>query len=98
MDFDTSAPAEAHGGSSLDSDALFEQYSGELSDMQMTDEQRRELLVNIWSIMKMFVEMGFTPDICGYLGAIADEPAQPDSAALEFAKASNKEPGEERDQ
>lgn len=50
-------------GFELDVDA----YAAEVEDFDMTEDQKRELLVTLWSIMRSFVEMGFSGDICAAL-------------------------------
>lgn len=44
-----------------------EKYKEELSDLELTDEQADELLRTLYDIIRMFVEMGFSGDLCGQL-------------------------------
>lgn len=38
-------------------------YAGELADLDISEDQRRELLETLWSIMHSLVELGFDVDI-----------------------------------
>lgn len=42
-------------------------YAAELSEFDLTEEQRAELLAILWSIMSSMVELGFTHDVCGQI-------------------------------
>ena len=42
-------------------------YAAELALFDLTDAQKHELLLTLWSIMRSFVELGFTMDVCGAL-------------------------------
>lgn len=42
-------------------------YRADLVELRLSDEQERDLLETLWSIMSSFVEMGFSVDICGLL-------------------------------
>jgi hypothetical protein len=42
-------------------------YAADLSEFDLTDEQRNELLTVLWSIMSSMVELGFTHDVCGQI-------------------------------
>jgi hypothetical protein len=44
-----------------------EKYRQDLEDFDLTDEQTRELLRTLWSIMTNFVELGFGVDSVQYL-------------------------------
>ena len=46
-------------------------YRTHLASLALTDEQERELLETLWSIMYSFVELGFRVDVCS---ALFDEP------------------------
>ena len=39
-------------------------YRAELGTFDLTEAQQHELLLTLWSIMRSFVELGFTADIC----------------------------------
>ena len=72
--------ADAASGLYLDADA----YLPMLADYDLTDEQAREMLTALWSIMRGFVELGLNVDVCGQFGLGADpvlsnEPASIDS-------------------
>lgn len=55
-------------------------YAGELDNLDITEDQKRELLETLWSIMRSFVEMGFNVDICA---ALTDGSTDGDSAEIE---------------
>ena len=42
-------------------------YSAELGTFDLTEAQQQELLLTLWSIMRSFVEFGFTVDVCAAL-------------------------------
>ena len=42
-------------------------YRAEVDGFDITEEQKQELLLTLWSIMRSFVELGFTVDLCGAL-------------------------------
>jgi hypothetical protein len=42
-------------------------YLPEMEDFDMTEAQKIELLETLWSIMRLFVELGFQADICGQI-------------------------------
>ena len=42
-------------------------YRAEIDLFDITEEQKRELLATLWSIMRSFVELGFTVDVCAAL-------------------------------
>lgn len=42
-----------------------EKYLDHLDDFAMSDDQKRELLEALWSIMRSFVELGFDVKACG---------------------------------
>lgn len=44
-----------------------DQYRSYLAEFSLTEEQERELLETLWSIMRMFVETGFSVEHCGQL-------------------------------
>lgn len=49
------------------SDFDAERYRIYVEGFDIDDEQANELLATIWSIMRMFVELGFEPHICEQL-------------------------------
>lgn len=51
-----------------------EKYRQDLEDFDLTDEQTRELLRTLWSIMTTFVELGFGVDSVQYLLAQNSQP------------------------
>jgi len=55
--------ARSFSGYDLD----LEKYRRELAEFQLTEEQEAELLQTLWSIMRSFVEMGFSGDACAQL-------------------------------
>lgn len=42
-------------------------YRDEVDRFDITEAQKQELLLTLWSIMRSFVELGFTADVCGAL-------------------------------
>ncbi len=63
-DFDMSTPAPA----ALELDLA--EYAPYVADFDMTEDQKRELLETLWTIMAHFVAMGFDvgkADICGQI-------------------------------
>lgn len=42
-------------------------YRAEVDQFDITEEQKQELLVILWSIMRSFVELGFDFDVCSAL-------------------------------
>lgn len=40
-----------------------ERYMPELSDLEISEDQKRELLTTLWSIMQSCVELGFKVDV-----------------------------------
>lgn len=56
-------------------------YRAELADLKLTDEQERELLATLWSIMYNFVELGFRTDVCAMIFEgqenVADDTSSP---------------------
>lgn len=44
-----------------------ERYRAEVDLFDLTEAQKRELLMTLWSIMRSFVELGFTVDVCAGL-------------------------------
>lgn len=42
-------------------------YRADLTELRLSEEQERELLETLWSIMSSFVEMGFSVDVWGLL-------------------------------
>lgn len=62
----TGAPTEVNVAPDLFSLHLAE-YLADLSDMDLSEAQKVELLQVLWSIMARFVQMGFSLDLCGQL-------------------------------
>lgn len=42
-------------------------YRAEVDQFDITEAQKLELLNTLWSIMRSFVELGFTVDVCAAL-------------------------------
>ena len=42
-------------------------YRAEVDEFDITETQKLELLATLWSIMRSFVELGFTVDVCSAL-------------------------------
>lgn len=58
-------------------------YSEDMAGFDMTEEQKREFLEILWSIMRSFAEMGFTVDLCGQLFGGFNEAAGLESDRVE---------------
>ncbi|WP_139198882.1 hypothetical protein [Xaviernesmea oryzae] len=79
---------ESHAGEAVRPPALafdYERYKGQVEDFDMTDDQKRELLETLWSIMKSFVELGFSAEHCGQILATFNIAAEDASDAVESA-------------
>ncbi len=48
-----------------------DKYRSEVEQFDITEAQKQELLATLWSIMRGFVELGFSVDVCA---ALLDEP------------------------
>ena len=55
-----------------------EKYLPELDGLDITEAQKRELLEILASIMRSFVELGFSTDICGQIFGAFNEVAEGD--------------------
>jgi hypothetical protein len=54
------------------------QYRDEIQDINIPEEQVVELLETLWSIMRMFVELGYSADVGGaVVRQIFNEQARP---------------------
>lgn len=59
-------------------------YLGDLDGMDITEAQKVELLETLWSVMRSFVELGFSVDLaCEQLFAEFNEVSTPDSDGVE---------------
>ena len=56
-----------------------EKYVDELSDFDLTEEQKIELLEIIWSIMRTFVELGFDAKNWGQIFGESSSASTPES-------------------
>lgn len=59
---DNNTPASDAAGSylSCDEDALMKRYGAELTEFEISEDQKKELLIALWSIMQGFVDLGFS--------------------------------------
>lgn len=59
-------------------------YQDDLREFDMDNAQARELLETLWSVMRSFVELGFTGDICGLIfeDSLPHEEPAPENAIL----------------
>lgn len=72
---DTGAGITQPGGLQLDP----ARYRAEVDLFDISEEQKRELLATLWSIMRSFVELGFTVDVCAALmDGLAPAPGEGD--------------------
>ena len=51
-------------------------YLGDMDDFDVSDEQKLALLEALWSVMRSFVELGFSLKDCGQLTDIFNEAAE----------------------
>lgn len=68
-----------------------EDYLGDMDGMEMTEEQKREFLETLWSIMRAFAELGFEYDVCGQLFGEFNEAAGPNDIDVESRPAIQRE-------
>ena len=59
-------------------------YRSEVEGFGLTDDQERELLETIWSIMVSFVDLGFRVDVCSDLLGLSEVLADDDSDTVQF--------------
>ena len=59
--------AESGGGPRPALEPDPERYRAALAEFDLTEAQETELLQTLWSIMRTFVEMGFSADVCGHV-------------------------------
>ncbi|PSM16680.1 hypothetical protein [Nitratireductor sp. StC3] len=71
-------PKNAGAAGSLDLD--HDKYLGELDGMDLSEDQKRELLETLWSIMFHFAWLGYSVDVCGQLFEEFNENSGPESA------------------
>lgn len=62
---DAEGPKELSAISEIDLNAV--DYLTDLEGYDMTEDQKIKLLETLWSIARVFVELGFSPDCCGQL-------------------------------
>lgn len=99
MDFNTYAqpsPLAQSDDQTVVSEDRFARYAAELKDLEITDDQKRELIENVWSIMFSFVELGFSPpDVWGYLAGDSDAVSAGKNAEVESDETGANSPVEE---
>lgn len=61
-----------------------ERYRADLAELSLTPEQETELLGCLWSIMRSFVELGFSVEGCGQLVDAFEEAATAAPRPLEL--------------
>lgn len=71
-------------------------YRAMLRDEGMDDEIAAKVVVELFHIMRMCVEMGYTNDLCGQLLDSFNEMAAPESGALDSSLSSNAETPEQK--
>lgn len=76
-----------------------ERYRADLAGFDLTPDQQRELLETLWSIMRSFVELGFTVDVCGQVfgDEAASAPGAVESAIATTTAAETQSGGEGRE-
>lgn len=67
-----------------------EKYLPEFDDFDMTEAQKRELLETLWSIMRTFVEFGFSANTCERM---LENVLAPPNGAAEGVPSSDQEEG-----
>ena len=67
MDNGTNVPSSGHEKSGVPGDLPLDiaQYQDDLAGLEISEDQSRELLETMWSIMRLFVECGFSIDVSG---------------------------------
>jgi hypothetical protein len=68
-----------------------DKYRGEIADLQLTEDQEREFLETLWSIMSSFAQLGFETDICGAIFGEFNSVSGARSDALESKGSTHKE-------
>ena len=69
-----------------------EKYQAMLDDSELTEEQKRQVLEDLWSIIVSFVELGFqmhpVQEVCGKDSLADVEAAKPafDAVSLDYTK------------
>jgi len=58
-------------------------YLSDMADFDMTETQKVELLRTLWSIMRSFVELGFSVDICAQLLTQVQDHSETSAAGVE---------------
>jgi hypothetical protein len=79
------------GELALDAD----KYRDELRDLDLSDEQADELLGILWDIMRRFVELGMSTEICGSIFEAVIESSVPESTDASLRSSPDKEPPSE---
>lgn len=62
------------------------EYIDDLSELDLTEEQKRELLEILWSIMRTMVELGVSVDLCGQLLEGFNELATSDGVGISLER------------
>jgi hypothetical protein len=67
MDNGTNVPSSGHEVSGIPGDLPLDiaKYQDDLAELEIAEDQWRELLETMWSIMRLFVECGFNVDVAG---------------------------------
>lgn len=69
-------PMESTANEIPDFELDVERYRPDIAEFNLTEKQEVELLQTLWSIMRTFVEMGFSHDNCEKLMEIFNETAE----------------------
>lgn len=78
-----SNPLEASGSGVSPLDLNPAAYAGHLDHLEMTDAQKFDLLQSLFIIVRGFVEMGFTGNICEQIFGDTEIALPPESGAIE---------------
>uniref|UniRef100_UPI003BA9BFE8 hypothetical protein n=1 Tax=Stappia sp. TaxID=1870903 RepID=UPI003BA9BFE8 len=76
------------GELSMDAD----RYRKEMAELDLTDDQVNELLAILWDIMRRFVELGISTEICGSIFEAVFESSVSESGDGSLRSSSNMEP------
>lgn len=86
MDNGTEVPGSGHEVTSIPGDLPLDlaKYQDDMAELDIPEHQWRELLETLWSIMRMFVELGYSADVGGaVVRQIFNEQARPSGGGEE---------------
>ena len=74
----------------MDQDIDWNAYEPYLDGMQLTEQQKREFLETLYSIMRSIVELGFSVDLCAQLLELPNENPDDSPTDVKSKKSSEK--------